>query len=331
MLAVDPLAPLPSAPEFIAMTHADDRPAFQDTLERSVRRQIRFEHEYRLVLRDGSIKRLHIVGRPDVAVSGELEYTGVVMDVTERRRAEEALRDAQSELARVARLTTMGELAASFAHEINQPLAAIVANGGAGLRWLNRDAPDLDQARDALSRIVRDSARAAEVIRGLHALARKSGPQLTTLDIDDAIREVIALTRSEMQRYHVALHTDFAAGDRPAVGDRVQLQQVLLNLILNGIDAMNAVTDRARELTVSSAPSESGSVMIAVEDTGAGLDPALRELIFDPFFTTKADGLGMGLSICRSIIDAHGGRLWAVPRSPHGTVFHFTVPIAAET
>ena len=256
-----------------------------------------------------------------------LEFVGTVMDVTERKRAEEALRNAQAELARITRLTTMGELAASIAHEINQPLAAIVTNGSAGLRWLNREAPDLDEARAALSSIVRDGARAADVIRGLRALASKSGAQRTTLDVDDVIQEVLALTRSEVQRHGVVLRTNLTAGTQPAVGDRVQLQQVLLNLVLNGIDAMKTVTDRARELSVSSTLGEPGSVAVVVGDTGTGLDPALAQRIFEPFFTTKADGLGMGLSICRSIIQAHGGQLWATPRVPHGTAFHFTVPV----
>ena len=331
ILAVDPAGPLPRAATFIAMTHADDRPAFQDALDRAVRERIRFEHEYRLVLADGSVKRLHIVGRPDVARSGELEYTGVVMDITARRHAEEALRDTQEELTRAARLTTMGELAASIAHEINQPLTAIVSNGGAGLLWLNRETPDLEEVRDALSSMVSDGMRAGEVIRGLRALATKAGPQLAPLDIDDVIQQVLALTRSELQRHGVALRTDLAAGDRPVMGDRVQLQQVLLNLILNGIDAMNAVTNRPRGLRVSSTLSEPANVVVSVEDTGIGLDAAIAELIFDPFFTTKDNGLGMGLSICRSIIDAHGGCLWAEPRAPHGTSLRFTVPIAVET
>jgi PAS domain S-box-containing protein len=331
ILAVDPTGPLPSAAEFVAMTHADDRPAFEGALNRAVGERIRFEHEYRLVLADGSIKRLQIVGRPDLAVSGELEYTGVVMDVTERRSAEEALRDAQAELARAARLTTMGELAASIAHEINQPLAAIVSNGGAGLRWLNRETPDLDEAREAFARMVTDGQRAADVIRGLRALAKQSGPRLTTLDIDDTIQEVLALTHNEVQRQGVVLRTDLAVGDQPALGDRVQLQQVLVNLILNAIDAMKGVTDRARELAVSSSLTDSGSVLISVEDSGPGLDPAIAQRIFEPFVTTKPEGLGMGLSICRSIIDAHGGRLWVSPGVPHGTLFSFTVPIGVVT
>jgi signal transduction histidine kinase len=252
------------------------------------------------------------------------------MDVTERRHAEEALRDTQAELTRASRLTTMGELAASLSHELRQPLAAIVMNGSATLRWLDRNPPDLDEAREAAARIVREGQRADEVIRGLRALATKSELQLTTLDIDDVVEEVLALTRGELHRHGVALRTELAAGERPVVGDRVQLQQVLLNLILNGIDAMRAVAPRTRELTVSSSFADAHSVRVSVEDTGPGLDPAIAPRIFDPFFTTKADGLGMGLSICRSIVDVHGGKLWASPRVPHGTVLHFTVPVSAD-
>ena len=267
---------------------------------------------------------------PTALRAGDLEFVGTVMDITERKRAEEALRNAQAELVRVARLTTMGELLASIAHEINQPLAAVATSGSACLRWLNRDQPDLDAARDAASRVVRDAHRAGDVIRSLRALTKKSGPQLTKLDIRDAIEEVLALTRGELQPHGVVLHTDLSAGDRPVLGDRVQLQQVLLNLIMNGIQAMAAVPDRRRELTVSVALAEPDRVHVTVEDTGPGLDPAIAPRIFEPFFTTKSDGLGMGLSICRSIIEAHGGQLWASPRALHGTVFHFTVPVAGE-
>jgi signal transduction histidine kinase len=166
------------------------------------------------------------------------------------------------------------------------------------------------------------------VIRGLRALTKKSGPQLSKLDIHDAIEEVLALTRGELQQHGVVLHTDLSAGDRPVLGDRVQLQQVLLNLIMNAVQAMGAVTDRKRELTVSVALAEPGSVQVGVADTGPGLDPTIAPRIFEHFFTTKSDGLGMGLSICRSIVEAHGGHLWVSPRAPHGTAFHFTIPIA---
>ena len=220
--------------------------------------------------------------------------------------------------------------AASLAHEIKQPLASIVTDAEAGLLWLGRQTPDLDETRRAVESIIKDGRRAADVIQGIRALAKKSGPQLTRLDIRDAIEEVLALTRGELRRHGVVLHTDLSAGDRPVLGDRVQVQQVLLNLIMNGIQAMGAVSDRSRELTVLVARTELGRVLIAVEDTGPGLEPALAQRIFEPFFTTKLDGLGMGLSICRSIIEAYGGHLWASPHAPHGTALHFTVPIAVE-
>jgi PAS domain S-box-containing protein len=279
---------------------------------------------------DGSVLHIAISGKPVFDPEGRfLGYRGTTTDLTAAVRAEhaeKALQQAQAELARVARLTTMGELAASIAHEINQPLTGVLANGNAGLQWLNRDKPDLDEARNALSCIVSDGTRAGEVIRGLRALAKKSGPELVQLDINDAVREVQALTRSELQRHGVTLHTDLSADDRPVFGDRVQLQQVLLNLIMNGIEAMRAVTERPKTLAITSEPVEPSGVLVAVEDTGTGLDPATADRIFDPFFTTKSDGLGMGLSICRSIIDAHGGRLWVSPGVLYGTVFRFTVP-----
>jgi signal transduction histidine kinase len=308
--------------------HPDDRAALHGLIDHASREGMDLDYEHRLLLPDGSVKHVHVIARPVTDDSGGLGYIGAVQDITQRRRADEALRHAQAELARVARLTTMGELTASLAHEINQPLTAIVNNGMAGLRWLKRDTPDLAEAEYAFQHIVQDAARAGDVIRGIRALAMKSGPQLHRLEIDDVIQEVLALTRSELHRHGVALHTDLANGGRSVLGDRVQLQQVLLNLILNGIDAMKTVTDRARELTVSTAFSEPVSLLVAVEDTGAGLDPAVAQRIFEPFFTTKSDGLGMGLSICRSIVDAHGGRLWASPRAPHGTALRFTLPLA---
>jgi C4-dicarboxylate-specific signal transduction histidine kinase len=272
---------------------------------------------------------LHVAisGKPVFDPEGRfLGYRGITTDVTAEVRAEhaeKALQQAQAELARVARLTTMGELVASIAHEINQPLAGVVANGDAALRWLNRDKPDLDQARNTLSCIVSDGTRAGEVIRGLRALAKKSGPELAQIDINDAVREVQALTRSELERHGITLHTDLSADNRPVFGDRVQ---VPLNLIMNGVEAMRAVTERPKTLAITLEPVEPSGVLVAVEDTGTGLDPAMADRFFDPFFTTKSDGLGMGLSICRSIIDAHGGRLWVSPGVPCGTVFHFTVP-----
>jgi C4-dicarboxylate-specific signal transduction histidine kinase len=275
---------------------------------------------------------LHVAisGKPVFDPEGRfLGYRGVGSDVTAAVRAEhaeKALQQAQVELARMARLTTMGELVASIAHEIHQPLSAVATSGSACLRWLDRDQPNLDAARDAASRIVRDAHRAGDVIHGLRALAQKSGTQKTELDINGAIRDVLALSRSDLQRHGVALHTDLSAEFRPVFGDRVQLQQVLLNLIANAIDAMSAVTDHPKMLTITSKPAEPGEMLVAVEDTGTGLDPGIADRIFTPFVTTKPAGMGMGLSICRSIIEAHDGRLWVSPGVPCGTVFCFTVP-----
>ena len=209
-------------------------------------------------------------------------------------------------------------------------LGAIVTSSNACLRWLARDNPS-DDVRRATERIVMDGHRAGDIIRSLRALAGKSGPEMTQLDINDAIREVLVLLRSELHRHDVSLETALSGGLEPVMGDRVQLQQVILNLIMNGIEAMSAIMRQPRVLRVSSRIDGPGDVLIAVEDSGPGLAPETMGRLFEPFFTTKSSGVGMGLSICRSIVDAHGGRLWASPQSPRGAVFQFTVPTVAKT
>jgi PAS domain S-box-containing protein len=309
-------------------THPDDRALLQARIEHATRERMNLDYEHRLLLPDGTIKHVHVIARSMTDDSGGPAYVGAVQDVTQRREAEEALRLAQAELARVARVTTMGELTASIVHEVSQPLTAIATYGIAGSRWLKRDPPDFAEAQAAFQRIVQEAARTADLVRGIRALAMKSEPQLDKLDIDDVIQEVVVLTRSELHRHGVLLHTDLSPEERAVLGDRVQLQQVLLNLIMNSVEAMKAVTDRARELTISSSVSAPASVLVSVEDTGTGLDPTIAPRVFDPFFTTKTDGLGMGLSICKSIVESCGGRVWAVPRAPHGTALHFTMPLA---
>ena len=248
------------------------------------------------------------------------------MDVTAAKRAEESLHKAQADLAHAARVTTLGELAASIAHEINQPLAAVATSGNACLRWLDRDPPDLNAARQAVARIVQDAHRAGDVIRSLRALAVKSGPQFTPLDLNSAIQEVLALTRSNLHRHGVALHMELYAPLPQVLGDRVQLQQVLLNLITNAVDAMSEITDRPKTLTITAHPAQPDGVLIGVEDTGTGFDPATADQIFAPFYTTKSSGMGMGLSICKTIIEAHGGQLRAKPNLPQGAIFQFRLP-----
>ena len=246
---------------------------------------------------------------------------------TAHRRAEEALNRTKEDLSRVARATTMGELTASIAHEVNQPLAAVVTNGSACLRWLAADPPNFDEAREAVQRIIRDGNRAGDVIARIRALLRKGDPVARPVNLNDTIREVVALMQSEAGRRGAALQVDLAV-DLPAVmGDRVQLQQVLLNLIINALDAMKTFTDRPRVVLIRSKLPEPESILVAVEDSGVGIDAEQAARLFDAFYTTKPEGMGMGLSISRSIVEAHGGRLWATPNEGPGATFQFTLSI----
>jgi PAS domain S-box-containing protein len=273
---------------------------------------------------DGSAIQIEAAAIP-IIWNGSPAIEVIVRDIRERKRAEEALQQSKAELARVTRIATMGELTASIAHEINQPLGAVVTNGNAALRWLAGQPPNLEEVREAIERTIREANRASEVIGRIRALLQKTPPQRERLDVNAVIREVLTLADRELLQGGVALQTELAP-DVPAVlGDRVQLQQVVLNLILNGIEAMNMVTDRPRELLVKSAKHADG-VLIQVHDLGEGVDPEQADRIFEPFFTTKAQGIGMGLSVGRSIVEAHGGRLWFTAGSSHGAVFQFTVP-----
>jgi C4-dicarboxylate-specific signal transduction histidine kinase len=256
----------------------------------------------------------------------ELQSTNEALQAEslERKHAEEAWREAQGELARVTRATTMGELTASLAHEVNQPIAAAVTNANTCLRWLTRDHPDLQEAREAASRIVKDVTRAAGIISRVRLLFKKSTPQRELVDINEAIREMIVLLRSEARRYNIAVRMELAADLPRIMVDRVQLQQVLMNLIVNSIDAMKEV-DGVRELAVKSHRTEKEELLVSVSDTGAGLPPQQADQIFNAFFTTKPHGTGMGLRISRSIIESHGGRLWAADNSPRGATFHFAL------
>jgi C4-dicarboxylate-specific signal transduction histidine kinase len=252
------------------------------------------------------------------------------MDVTERKQAEEALRQAQADLARVARVTTMGELTANLAHEVSQPITAAVTNANACLRWLAGDTPNLDEARAAAGRIVNDGTRAAEIISRTRQLFEKGALDREPVDIDDVIRETITLLNGEAARNAVSVRQRLAAGFPEVMGDRIQLQQVVMNLIMNGIDALKDVGN-ARELLIKSQRTGDHEVLVSISDSGVGLPPGRAEQLFDTFFTTKPHGTGMGLSISRSIVEAHGGRLWAEPNKPRGAVFRFTLPTEAAS
>jgi len=253
-----------------------------------------------------------------------------IMDITERKRADEALHKTQAELAHVTRVATLGELTASIAHEVNQPLAAIVTNGNACLRWLAGDSPNLDEARETARRIIRDGNRAGDVIGRIRTLLRKTGTEKELLDMNQAVREVVALAEDEVRRNEVALRTELTGDLPPILGDRVELEQVVLNLIMNAIEAMSAIGDRPRELVVRTQSGEVDQVCVTVQDSGIGLDPQSMGRIFDAFYTTKSQGMGMGLAISRSIVENHGGQLWAVPNDGPGATFQFTLQACSK-
>jgi PAS domain S-box-containing protein len=246
-------------------------------------------------------------------------------DITERKRAEENLRSMHAQLAHLARVTTMGELAASIAHEVNQPLAAVVTNGNACLRWMALAEPDLDEARAAVTAIIKEGNRASDIIAGIRALMKKSPPQMTQLEIDELIRDVLALTAHEFQRNRIVLRMDVKEGLPAVVGDRVQIQQVVLNLVMNAVESTSTAEESPREVCVA-AWNDANEVVIAIRDSGAGIDPKNLDHLFNPFFTTKAHGMGMGLTISRSTIESHGGRLWATSNLVRGATFQFTLP-----
>jgi PAS domain S-box-containing protein len=308
--------------------HADDVGVLNRDFIALVNGAEDFEHSGRLIWPDGTTRHVRAVGHRSVGASGRAELVGALLDVTEAKRAEEALAHAQAELAHATRMTTLGELTASIAHEVNQPLAAIVTNGEAGLRWLGRTVPDLGEVRSAIERMISDGRRASEVVWRLRAMARKGATRFEPVDVKEIIDEAIVLVRREIERNGVVLQIEVAPDLPPASGDRIQLQQVLINLLVNSVQAMSAVTDRLRQLHVGAGLGEAHSIEIFVDDTGPGLAAENTERLFDAFYTTKTDGMGMGLSICRSIVEAHGGRIAAANHLDRpGAGFRFKLPI----
>jgi PAS domain S-box-containing protein len=308
---------------------AEDLPSFDAGIQRSMN-GAEFDLVFRIRTASGNIKHLHAVARVIRHLEGRPLFIGALQDVTERILAEQALSKARAELAHVSRVMTLGALTASIAHEVNQPLAGIVTNAATCLRMLAADPPNLEGARATTQRTLRDGNRASEVIQRLRTLYSHKQPKYEALDLNDAAREVLAVSINELQRAHVTLRTDFHEGLPAIDGDRVQLQQVLLNLVLNAADAMREINDRPRDLLVATAREEPASVRLSVCDSGIGIDPQALEKIFDSFYTTKSTGMGMGLSISRSIIESHKGRLWATANEGPGATFAFCIPCSME-
>jgi PAS domain S-box-containing protein len=335
LFGFDPEGGIPSDEAFYQRIHPEDR----DRVRREVFLErpdegSHFDVDFRIALPGGAIRYVRSTGHPVRSISGELlEYVGTSIDVTERKRADEErerLRQVEADLAHLSRVTTMGELTASLAHEIRQPISAAVTNANACLRWLGRDEPDVAEACEAASRLVKDVTRAADIIGRISSLFKKGALQRELVDVNELTGEMIVLLRSEANRYSISIRTELAQDLPKVMADRVQLQQVFMNLMLNGIDAMKE-TSGGSELTIKS-EADHGQLLISVSDTGAGLPPEQADQIFRAFFTTKDQGTGMGLPISRSIIESHGGRLWADANSAGGATFQFTLPatVAAQ-
>jgi signal transduction histidine kinase len=325
MLEFDPADREPNIEHVTAITHPEDRLYTIETRSLAVAERQGFTYEYRVVLPSGALKYLFVTGQPDGADGAY--YVGTVVDITERKLTEEALRSVQAELAQAARKATLGEVAASIAHEINQPLTAMVANANACLRWLADEKMNTPKAREMARCVARDGLRAGEIIRSIRALAKNNTLSVTKLDVNEALEDIFAVVTRDLERQKVMLEVSLDASLPLISADRVQLRQVFINLIRNGLDALAQWPGRDRTIRVTSRLQKSNHVFLTVEDTGPGIDSTQREKIFEPFFTTKEDGMGIGLSICRSIIMAHGGNLSVRPAIPHGCVFEITLPV----
>ncbi len=316
------------------MVDPEDSGAFAELIRQVIRAQPTDRHgqiEVRLLCADGARRWMRVHCKLERANRGEsTRVIGAIQDITQRKLAEDALWATRSELTRVTRLTTMGQMGASIAHEINQPLTAIVLNSNAGLRWLAQETPQIDEARAALKQITDDGLRAGEVITSIRAMFKKDGRERVLVDVSTIIRDVLMMVDVDLKNRGVSVCAELGDGLPKIVADPVQLQQVFLNLIVNAIEAMDLVTDRARLLHIRSVGHNTSDILVIVEDSGPGIDPDL-DRIFDAFFTTKSNGMGMGLSICRSIIESHNGRLWALPGPVRGSIFHVVLPGSAPS
>lgn len=318
---------LPVTPELLrTRVHPEDLTLYEKMVEQGRGSGNDFEWQYRLLMPDQSIKYLHAVAHATQDQNGQLEYIAAIQDVTERRLSQEALDKTRSELAHVARVMSLGTLTASIAHEVRQPLAAAVTNAKTCSRWLRFVPPDLGEASEANSRLIKDLTRASEIISRIDSLFKKRSPKRELVDVNEVVQEMIVLLRGEAGLHSISIQNNLATDLPQIMADRIQLQQVIMNLMLNGIDAMKSLNTSGK-LIITSRRNENGQVLISVADTGIGLKLEQTEQIFTPFFTSKAQGTGMGLTISRSIVESHGGRIWATPHSGSGATFQFTLPI----
>jgi len=307
--------------------HPEDLPMMFDMIEKAQQAVSDFEYAHRIIMPNGAVKHLHLIAHANRDHAGRLEYFGAVQDVTQRRLSEEALNEARAELTKVARLTSLGMLTASIAHEVNQPLSGIITNASTCLRMLSADPPNVEGARETARRTIRDGNRASDVVTRLRTLYSKKEPDPKLMDLNAATREVVSLSLSDLQRNRVILRQELAE-DLPAVlGDRIQLQQVVLNFLRNASEAMSTVEDRPRELVIRTERDDQNRVQLSVRDSGVGFAPQSADKLFDAFYTTKIDGMGVGLSISRWIIEAHHGALWAKPNDGPGVTFSFALPL----
>ncbi|MGA7632377.1 MAG: PAS domain-containing protein [Terriglobales bacterium] len=327
LFAFDQQHGLPRFDQWVQRIHPEDRDKFRMASEKTFLKKVDCDVEFRIVKPDGTVKHIHGIGHPVLSASGELiQVVGTMVDVTEHKRAEEArdrLRQLEADLAHISRVSTMGELTASLAHEIKQPIGAAVTNAEACFRLLDRDQPDLPEAKETALEMVRDARHAAEIIDRVRLLYQKGSPRLDIVDVNELIRDLVIVLNNEANRHSVTMHTDLAEELPGVMADRVQLQQALMNLMLNGIEAMR---NTRGELSIKSQLSDDGQLLISIADTGVGLPTEKIDKIFNAFFTTKSQGTGLGLAITRSIVESHGGRIWATANSGRGATFSFTLP-----
>lgn len=321
----------PSLEMVLQRTHPDDVARVKQLFEQAATTGRDFDFQHRLLSPDGSIKHLHVVAHAVIDEQGSHKFVGAIQDITAATLADEQLREAQTELARMSRVMALGELSASIAHEVNQPLAAIVTSGAACLRWLGHATPQPDEVRACVQNMMANGKRAGEIVRRIRTLTKRDTPQKMRLGLNEVVTEVASLVQHQVLTHRVKLRVKLACGLPRLAADRIELQQVILNLVINGIQAIDETDDGLRELLIETRQDEDGWVVVAVQDSGPGIKAENVNHLFDPFFTTKSDGMGMGLSICRSIIEAHGGRVWASSHAARGAVFQCSLPALGES